>query len=69
MINTAIASRAAQLRAQYNLKTPDALQAAAALEMGCNAFLTNDAGLKRVSGISVLMIDELELDALPNKPE
>ncbi len=53
---------AADLRAHYNLKTPDALQVAAALEANSQAFLTNDAGIKRVNEIRVLILDELELD-------
>jgi predicted nucleic acid-binding protein len=61
-IDTTIADRAAHLRAKYNLKTPDALQVAAALVDGCDGFLTNDSGLKRISEISVLVVDELELD-------
>lgn len=42
LIDSAVAERAADLRARYNLRTPDALQLAAALETGCQAFLTND---------------------------
>ncbi len=56
-----IAEQAAALRAKYGLKTPDALQIATALETGCHAFLTNDMGLKRVSEIRVLVLDELEV--------
>jgi len=56
-----IAERAADLRARYNLRTPDALQIAAALAAGCDAFLTNDAALKRVSELRVLVLEELEL--------
>jgi predicted nucleic acid-binding protein len=37
-VDEVIARRAAQLRAQYNLKTPDALHVATALETGCQAF-------------------------------
>ncbi|OGG48560.1 MAG: hypothetical protein A3F84_24010 [Candidatus Handelsmanbacteria bacterium RIFCSPLOWO2_12_FULL_64_10] len=59
-IGTAIAERAADLRARYNLRTPDALQIAAALSVGCEAFLTNDNGLKRVTELRVLVLDELE---------
>jgi predicted nucleic acid-binding protein len=61
-ITSAIADRAAQLRAAYNLKTPDALQIATAIDTGCNAFLTNDKGLKRVKELSVIVLDELEPD-------
>ncbi|HUN07100.1 MAG TPA: PIN domain-containing protein [Aggregatilineales bacterium] len=60
-INPTIAERAAELRARYNLKTPDALQIAVALYQQCDAFLTNDLGLKRVTEVQVLVLDELEL--------
>jgi predicted nucleic acid-binding protein len=60
-IDAAIAQIAADLRARYNLRTPDALQIGAALEQHCDAFLTNDRGLQRVMEIRVLVVDELEL--------
>jgi predicted nucleic acid-binding protein len=60
-IDAAIAERAAQLRARHNLRTPDALQIAAALAAGCQAFLTNDRTLDRVDEIDVLVLDDLEL--------
>jgi predicted nucleic acid-binding protein len=60
-VDTVMAKRAAALRANYNLRTPDALQIAAALELGCQAFLTNDIPLKRVTELRVLILDELEL--------
>jgi predicted nucleic acid-binding protein len=59
-INVDIAEHAADLRARYNLKTPDALQVAVALHAGCDAFLSNDFGLKRVTEVRVLILDELE---------
>ncbi|MBC8171810.1 MAG: PIN domain-containing protein, partial [Anaerolineae bacterium] len=55
-----IAERAADLRARYNLKTPDALQIATALDAGCDAFLTNDAGIQRVTDLKILIVSELE---------
>jgi len=64
-ITEVVAIRAAQLRAVYNLKTPDALQIATAILSGCDAFLTNDVGIKRVTEIRVLVLDELELDPAP----
>lgn len=42
VVTVAIAEKAAQMRAQYNLKTPDALHIASAIHTGCDAFLTND---------------------------
>lgn len=60
-INIAIAERAAQLRARYNLRTPDALHLATAMDASCEAFLTNDLSLKRVAEIRVLALDDLEI--------
>jgi len=58
-ITIEVAERAAELRARYNLRTPDALQVAAAIVRRCEAFLTNDARLKRVAEIRVLTLEEL----------
>jgi predicted nucleic acid-binding protein len=55
------AAQAADLRARYGLRTPDALQIATALTAHCTAFLTNDARLKRVTELRVVVLDELEL--------
>jgi predicted nucleic acid-binding protein len=54
------ASTAADLRARYNLSLPDALQVAAALLAGCDAFLTNDSSLGRISELSMIVLDEVE---------
>jgi predicted nucleic acid-binding protein len=56
-----IALQAAQLRAAYGLRTPDALHLATALNQGCNAFLTNDKALRRVSELPVLVLDDLQI--------
>lgn len=60
-LTTFAAETAAELRAKYNLRTPDALQIATALENSCDAFLCNDNGLKRVTELQVLILDEIEL--------
>lgn len=60
-IDPATADLAADLRARYRLRTADALQVAAALREGCQALLTNDSALRRVSELSVLLVDELTL--------
>jgi len=60
-ITPEIAERGAELRARYNLRTPDALQVATGLVAGCEAFLTNDRGLQRVTELRVLVLDDLEL--------
>ncbi len=56
-----VAETAAELRAKYNLRTPDALQIATALENGCDAFLCNDKDLKKVTELKILILDELTL--------
>jgi predicted nucleic acid-binding protein len=49
---------AAQLRAATGMKTPDALQVAAALSAGCTALLTNDDRWPaRVGGLRILRIE------------
>jgi predicted nucleic acid-binding protein len=58
-IDVATAEQAAHLRARYRLKTPDAIQLAVSIRAGCDAFLTNDGGLKRVQEIPVLVLSEL----------
>lgn len=60
-ITSAIARQAAEVRARYNLQLPDAFQIATALATGCDTFLTNDAQLKRVSDLRVVVISELEV--------
>lgn len=45
--------RAAQVRADFGFKTPDALHLAAAVEAGCHLFLTNDARLSRFTDIPI----------------
>ncbi|MBK9124135.1 MAG: PIN domain-containing protein [Chloroflexi bacterium] len=59
-LTAATARLAAELRANYTLRTPDAIHIATAIAAGCDAFLTNDYGFKRVEGIKVLVLDELE---------
>jgi predicted nucleic acid-binding protein len=59
-IDASVAEQAADFRARYRLRTPDALQIAAALTVGCQAFLTNDPPLKRVTELRVLVLDDLK---------
>ena len=55
-VNAAIAAKAAELRASYNLRTPDAIQVATAIDAGAKAFITNDVRLKSVGEITVLIL-------------
>ncbi len=57
-ISNDISETAAKLRAKYSLKTPDAIQIAVGITYGAGKFLTNDPGLKKVSEIKVISLDE-----------
>ena len=50
---------AAQLRARYGVRTPDALQLAAALSKRCTAFVTNDRRLPTLPVLRVIQLDDL----------
>jgi predicted nucleic acid-binding protein len=50
---------AARIRAKMGLKTPDAIHAATALITGCDLFLTNDSGFKRVRGLPTMILAEV----------
>jgi predicted nucleic acid-binding protein len=58
----AVAEQAAELRARLNLTLTDALQVACSLANGCDAFLTNDRMLARVSGLRAIVVSDLEPD-------
>ena len=50
----AAASAVAQLRGQYRLKLPDAVQLASALDIGAAALVTHDRNFSSVQGLPVL---------------
>lgn len=54
-----IAETAAQLRATYNLRSPDSIQMATAIREGASFFLTNDARLPSLPGLTVLVLEHL----------
>lgn len=58
-ITEVILRQAARLRAQTNLKTPDAIHAATALTSGCMQFIMNDPAFRRVTGLNVVVLSEL----------
>jgi predicted nucleic acid-binding protein len=57
-IDPIIAEKAAELRAKYGIKTPDAIQLAVGIENKGTIFITNDSDLKRVNEINVLVLNE-----------
>jgi predicted nucleic acid-binding protein len=57
--DAAVGQQAASIRAAYNLTLPDALQRGAALTANCEAFLTNDKTLQRVTELRVIVLGNL----------
>ncbi len=53
-----IADLAAQIRALHRLRTPDALQAATAVNAHATAFVTNDPVFERVESFESLILDK-----------
>ena len=54
-----IADIAARLRAKHRLRTPDALQAATAIQAQATGLITNDAAFQRVDPFETLLLDHL----------
>lgn len=58
-VSREIAETAAEMRAIYNLKTPDSIQMATAIVNRASFFLTNDVRLPSVLGLQVLVLEDL----------
>jgi len=54
-----IADLAAKFRAEYRLRTPDAIQAATCAHAAGTGFITNDAAFERVAAFETLQFDGL----------
>ena len=60
-LSPAVVERATLLRAELNLRTPDALQAASCLQLGADAVMvTGDAGFQRVPSLRLALVNEGE---------
>lgn len=53
-----IADLAARLRAVHRFRTPDAIQAATAIQSHATALITNDAVFKRIDAFETVVLDE-----------
>jgi predicted nucleic acid-binding protein len=53
-----VMEKMSDLRVAYGLQTPDAIHMATALLNDAQAFVTNDAGLKRVNELDVLVLED-----------
>jgi predicted nucleic acid-binding protein len=56
-----IARRTAIIRAKYNFQLPDSIQIATAIDSNCDAFLTNDVALGKVTEIRAIVVSKLEI--------
>ena len=56
-----IADRAARLRAELRLRTPDSIQAASAVVSGATGFICNDAVFRRVESLECCVLDDYAL--------
>jgi predicted nucleic acid-binding protein len=56
-----IAKLTAIIRAKYNFQLPDSIQIATAIVSNCDAFLTNDVALRKVTEIRAIVVSKLEL--------
>jgi predicted nucleic acid-binding protein len=56
VLSRAVIDRAADIRARYGFRTPDAIHLAAAVIAGCDVFLTNNYRLQRFPDIAMDVI-------------
>jgi predicted nucleic acid-binding protein len=57
-VSLEIADIAARFRAQHNLRTPDAIQSATAIQARATALITNDPIFSRIQEFQVIVLDE-----------
>ena len=54
-----IAEKAAEMRAVYNLRTPDSVQIATAILNNADLLIANDKKWKRITEINIVILDEI----------
>ena len=59
-IDESVAGKAAKIRADSRIRSMDALQLAAAIQCGCDVFLTNDRRLRQFKAVPVLLVGGLQ---------
>jgi predicted nucleic acid-binding protein len=60
-VTRAVLIRAAEIRARYGLRTPDAIMLATAVESGATLAVTNDSAWRKVNEIEVLLLRDLKI--------
>jgi predicted nucleic acid-binding protein len=58
-LSPAIAAEAARVRADFQMKTPDAIQLATAKEGGATSFVTNDGDLASIPGLRMIVLRQV----------
>jgi predicted nucleic acid-binding protein len=58
-LSPAIAAEAARVRADFQMKTPDAIQLATAKEGGATSFVTNDGELASIPGLRLICLEQV----------
>ncbi len=58
-VDVQVAQAAAELRANFGVRLPDAIQVAAAMIAKCEVFITNDRALKQITAVQVLVLTDL----------
>lgn len=58
-VTRAVLVRAAEIRAQYAMRTPDAIMLATAVESGATLAITNDGAWRKVKQVDVLLLRDL----------
>jgi predicted nucleic acid-binding protein len=53
------ADLAARFRARHRMRTPDAIQAATAVQSGATGFVSNDRVFQRVKAFNTMVLDDL----------
>ena len=59
-VTRAVLIRAAEIRARYGLRAPDAIMLATAVESGATLAVTNDSAWRKVDEIEVLLLRDLK---------
>ncbi|MCF7853238.1 MAG: PIN domain-containing protein [Candidatus Pacebacteria bacterium] len=58
-MNLAIAEETIRFRADYNLKTPDAIQLATAKYCGVDFVITNDRAWQHITEVDIILVSDL----------
>ena len=61
-VNESVVERAAKLRAEYKIKTPDAIQIASAILNKVDLFISNDKDLERIKEVDIITLDSFLAD-------